>query len=110
MRDRPSLPPLSHLQALALGLLRSGDRPGRLVREAMAGYGVRHSAAAFYQMMARLERDGFVAGRYEAVWAGDQQVTERWYLLTAAGERAWQRTQAFYQAIGRAADEGYSPA
>lgn len=110
MHDRASLPPLSHLQALAVGLLVDGERPGREIRERMAAFRVRHTAAAFYQMMARLERDGFVVGRYQPVEVGDQAVTERWYRITPAGTRAWQRTVGFYEAIGNSGDEGYSPA
>ena len=41
MKDRSSLtlPPLTHLQFLILGVVRAGDTPGRIVREALAEYG-----------------------------------------------------------------------
>lgn len=98
-----ALPPVSHLQALALGVLLSSDQPGRVMREELERYGARRTAAAFYQMMARLERDGLVEGWYEPVQVGDQSVTERWYRITAAGKRAWHHTRAFYDRVAEAA-------
>ena len=95
----PRLPSISHLQFLAVGVLLGGERPGRSLRDVVAGYGARRTLAAFYQMMARLERDGLVEGWYEQVKIGDQTVTERRYRATAAGERAWTRTRAFYEAV-----------
>jgi DNA-binding PadR family transcriptional regulator len=70
------------------------------VRDALAAYGVRRSAAAFYQMMARLERDGLVDGYYGQVVVGDQSVTERRYRITPAGTRIWSDTRAFYESVG----------
>ena len=106
----PSVPPISHLQAIALGALAGGDRSGSRIRELMAEHGVKRTLAAFYQLMARLERDGLVEGRYQQVKVGDQHVTERWYRLTAAGARTWARTRAFYQSIAAAADGRWSRA
>ena len=49
MSDRPPrLPKVSHLQYLALGLLRLRERPGREIRDEAGNFGVRRSAAAFY--------------------------------------------------------------
>ena len=101
MPDR--LPPLTSLQYLVLGVLRGSDQPGRAVRDAMTRHGVRSSAPAFYQMMARLERARLVEGWYEQITVGDQAVTERRYRITAAGERLWSETQAFYQSVASAA-------
>jgi DNA-binding PadR family transcriptional regulator len=100
MRDR--LPAITHLQFLVLGVLRSGERPGRAIREVLASYGVRRSGPAFYQMMSRLERDNLVEGWYEQVEAGDQAVTERRYRLKPAGSRAWAETRSFYETAGAA--------
>ncbi|MEZ5319877.1 MAG: hypothetical protein R2752_20915 [Vicinamibacterales bacterium] len=94
MKDR--LPDLTHLQFVVLGALRESEQPGRAVRDALARYGVRRTAAAFYQMMARLERARLVEGWYEQVTVGDQAVTERRYRLTPVGRRAWDATRAFY--------------
>ena len=83
------LPRLTPMQYLVLGLLKDAEQPGRLLREALAAYGVKRSAPAFYQLMARLERDRLVDGWYEQVAAGDQSVTERRYRLRPSGARLW---------------------
>ena len=98
MHDR-ELPGLTHLQFLVLGVLLSGQQSGRAIRESIARYGIRRSAPAFYQMMARLERDGMVEGWYGQVKVGDQSVTERRYRATAAGSRMWERAYAFYEGV-----------
>jgi DNA-binding PadR family transcriptional regulator len=97
---KPHLPDLTHLQFLVLGVLHGGEQPGRVVRDALAGYGVRRTAAAFYQMMARLERDRLIEGYYEQVVIGDQSVTERRYRITASGVKLWSDTRAFYDSVG----------
>ena len=100
------LPPLSHLQFLALGVILAGDEPGRVIRDVVAGYGVRRTGAAFYQLMARLERDGLTEGWCEPVVVGDQTVRERRYRITAPGMRAWRQTRAFYETVAAAAAQG----
>ena len=98
MHDR-QLPVLTHLQFLVLGVLLSGQQSGRAIRQTIEQYGIRRSAPAFYQVMARLERDGMVDGWYEQVKIGDQAVTERRYRTTAAGSKMWERAYAFYQGV-----------
>jgi DNA-binding PadR family transcriptional regulator len=104
---RKELPALTHLQFLVLGVLRANEQPGRVIREAIATYGVRRSGPAFYQMMARLERDGLVEGWYEQVIAGGraggQAVKERRYRIKPAGARLWSATQSFYESVSGAA-------
>ncbi len=100
------LPPLSHLQFLALGVILSNDEPGRVIRDVVADYGVRRTGAAFYQLMARLERDGLIEGWYEPVVVGDQAVRERRYRITPAGSRAWKQTRSFYETVVAAAARG----
>ena len=100
------LPPLSHLQFLALGVILSAEEPGRVIRDVVADYGVRRTGAAFYQLMARLERDGFIEGWYEPIVVGDQAVRERRYRITAAGTRAWRQTRTFYETVAAAAAQG----
>jgi DNA-binding PadR family transcriptional regulator len=92
------LPKITHMQFLVLGLLKEGEQPGRLLRDALAGYGVRRSAPAFYQLMARLERDRLVDGWYEQVAARDQAVIERRYRLRPAGAKLWTEARDFYTA------------
>src|SRR5687768_15371466 len=94
------LPRLTHLQFLVLGLLRHGEQPGRTIRETLAAHGVKRTAPAFYQLMARLERDGLVEGWYEQITAGDQTVTERRYRIRAQGTKLWAEARDFYAAIG----------
>lgn len=95
------IPGITHLQFLVLGILRGGDRTGHGVRKALGRHGVRRSGPAFYQMMARLEDAGFVAGEYDQKIVDGQIIKERRYTLTAAGESAWMSTRAFYdEAIG----------
>src|SRR3954453_15923965 len=93
------IPRLTHLQFLVLGLLRGGEQPGPVIREAIAAPGVRRSAPAFYQLMARLERDRLVDGWYEQVTAGDQAVTERRYRLRPSGARLWTEARDFYTTL-----------
>ena len=100
---RKELPALTHLQFLVLGVLRANEQPGRVIRQAIATYGVRRSGPAFYQMMARLERDGLVEGWYEQITAGGQAVKERRYRIKPAGARLWSATQSFYESVSGAA-------
>jgi DNA-binding PadR family transcriptional regulator len=99
----PRLPVLTHLQFLVLGVLRAGEHPGRALRDALSGYGVRRTGPAFYQLMARLEKERLVDGWYEQITAGDQLVTERHYRITAEGSRRWKEAQAFYEHVASAA-------
>ena len=93
------LPQLTHLQFLVLGLLRRGEQPGRVVRDALAARGVKRTLPAFYQLMARLERDGLIEGWYEQITVRDQAVTERRYRLKPAGKRLWTEARDFYSEI-----------
>ena len=102
---RERIPNLTHLQFLVLGVLHGGEQPGRIIRDALAEYGVRRTTAAFYQLMARLERDGLVDGYYGSVAIKDQNVTERRYRITASGSRLWAETRTFYESVGVAALE-----
>lgn len=100
-----TLPEVTHLQFLVLGVLRSQEQSGRAVRDILATYGVRRSAPAFYQLMSRMESAGHVEGRYEQIVVGDQAVTERRYRITAAGQRTWARAHEFYAEVGRLASK-----
>jgi DNA-binding PadR family transcriptional regulator len=100
------LPRLTHLQFLVLGSLRSGEQPGRAVRDALAARGVKRTAPAFYQLMARLERDGLIEGWYEQITVRDQAVTERRYRMRPQGARLWAEARDFYAEI---AQNGVAP-
>ena len=55
--SKPMLPVLTHLQFLVLGVLRNDPQPGRTLRKALSGYGIRRTGPAFYQLMARISFD-----------------------------------------------------
>lgn len=91
-----SLPEITHLQFLVLSGLRQGGQAGRALRTLLQRNGVRRSGPAFYQMMARLEDGGLVEGRYDHKVVDGQAIKERRYVITAAGEEAWEGTRDFY--------------
>jgi DNA-binding PadR family transcriptional regulator len=99
---RLPLPPLTHLQFLILGALLAGEQSGKALRRELAQYGIRRTAAAFYQMMARIEDANWVSGSYTQQIVDGQIIKERSYRVTATGERAWRRTRDFYAEAGRA--------
>ena len=90
------VPAITHLQFLVLALLRPGPRLGRHVRRGLAAHGVRRTAPAFYQMMARLEDAALVVGEYDQKIIDRQIIKERRYSLTPAGAAAWKVTRDFY--------------
>ena len=96
------MPAATHLQFLVLAVLKDSELPGREIRRIIARFGVRRTSAAFYQMMARLERVRWVEGWYEQIAVGDQAVTERRYRLKPAGVRAYDEARDFYESVGLA--------
>ena len=106
----PRLPQITHLQFLVLGRLLNDEQPGRVIRDAIAEFGVRRSGPAFYQMMSRLERAKLVEGWYEQVVVGDQAVTERRYRIRPAGARVWRETSEFYRKAAPLAAQRWSDA
>jgi DNA-binding PadR family transcriptional regulator len=98
-----TLPPVTHLQFLVLEALAEREQSGRDLRALLAGYGVRNSGPAFYQMMGRLEDAALVEGWYEQKLVAGQNIKERRYRQTPAAARAVQETRAFYAAKAGAA-------
>ncbi len=90
------LPAITHLQFLVLGLLQDQPHAGRDIRAELQRHGVRRTAPAFYQMMARLEDAGLVEGWYDQKVVEGQLIKERHYRLRPAGARAWRVTRDFY--------------
>lgn len=90
------VPDITHLQFLILSILGGLDRPGRDVRQKLADANVRKSGPAFYQLMARMEEAKLVKGEYRKIDIDGQAVQERWYKVTGAGMKAWERTRDFY--------------
>ena len=110
MSKAPNLPVLTHLQFLVLGVLRSEPQPGRALRKALSSFGVRRTGPAFYQLMARMEKDRLVDGWYEQITVGDQAVTERHYQITPDGSKRWNDARAFYEHVARVAKLRWSDA
>jgi DNA-binding PadR family transcriptional regulator len=101
--SKKALPSLTHLQYLVLGVLRNDEQPGRVLRGALAEFGIRRSAPAFYQLMSRLEKARLVEGWYDQITVHDQAVTERRYRITPEGVRLWRKAQSFYEGVDRLA-------
>ena len=95
------LPVLTHLQFLVLGVLRNDAQPGRTLRKALLAYGIRRTGPAFYQLMARMEKERLVDGWYEQITVRDQAVTERHYRIAPEGTRRWNEARAFYEHVTR---------
>jgi hypothetical protein len=91
------LPKFTHLQFLAVSELARGPATGRAIRERLRAAGVRQSGPAFYQLMATLEDNNFVAGWYEQQVVDGQIIRERHYKVLAAGIRAVDQSLEFYR-------------
>lgn len=91
-----AIPDITHLQCLVLGTLLDGEESGQGVRTLLAKHGVKKSGPAFYQLMARMEDDGLVKGRYDQFVLEGQPIKERRYRITPNGQRVWEKTRDFY--------------
>ena len=109
-----SLPDLTHLQFLVIGILMGSEKAGRDIREEMAKHGAKKSSPAFYMMMKRMEDAGFVKGWYVKEDIDGQIVRERTYRVIGNGVRAWEESMEFYarhqgiRAIGVQMNHGVS--
>jgi DNA-binding PadR family transcriptional regulator len=95
MSPRP-VPVITHLQFLLLDACRARPRRGRHLRRTLERRGIRRTAPAFYQLMARLEDAGLIIGEYDQKIVDGQIIKERRYTVTAAGLAEWQATREFY--------------
>ena len=92
-----TMPRLSHLQFLVIGIVHGRELAGREIRaELKKSFGIRRSGPAFYQLMARLEDAGWVEGTYHQDVVEGQMIRERHYTVTVAGARAWRASRDFY--------------
>ncbi len=95
-----SVPRLSHLQFLVVGLLKGRTLSGHEIRQQLKSFDVRKSGPAFYQMMARVEDAGLVEGTYHQEILDGQIIRERHYRITPDGLQTWEASRDFYvQAI-----------
>lgn len=90
------LPQLTHLQFLVLSLIGPRQALGGQVRSRMAHDGVRLTAPAFYQLMARLEDAGLVTGQYVRADGANRALRFRAYRVTGAGVTAVNQSREFY--------------
>lgn len=90
------LPELSHLQMIVIEALGARRLSGRELRQGMEHLGVKKSAPAFYQLMARLEEGNYIEGEYEQKVVHGTAIKERFYRLTGAGAQGYQDTLRFY--------------
>jgi DNA-binding PadR family transcriptional regulator len=93
-----SIPETTHLQFLLMSILSGSEMSGRELRARLGEEGVRKSAPAFYQLMARLEDQKLVEGWYVPKEVEGQRIRERHYKLLGAGALALDRTREFYRA------------
>ncbi len=105
-----SIPRLSHLQFLILGFLMAGKVRGRELRAALGTVGEKRSGPGFYQLMARLEDQALIKGRYDQQVIDGQIIRERHYKPTALGESAWRASREFYAQWIHRFGEGRAPA
>jgi len=94
------LPKLTHLQFLALDLLRS-EKDGLAspqLQTRFAELGIEHSGPKFYQLMRRLEEAGMIRSRNEPFDVAGGTVQRTVYAMTPQGTVAWNVTMTFYRA------------
>lgn len=108
MKNRETLPELSHLQFAVLEVLGTAEMSGKDLRIGLGGLGLKKSGPAFYQMMARLEEAKFVDGWYNQQIIDGQIIKERQYKITGHGIRALNQAKRFYH--GRTQEMKLRPA
>jgi DNA-binding PadR family transcriptional regulator len=87
---------LSHLQYFIVRLVKANNLSGESIRKEMEKKGLASSLPAFYQIMRRLEQYNLVVGYYKKAMVKNQQVRERWYMITVEGQKALKTTRDFY--------------
>lgn len=90
------LPDITHLQAFIIQLIAKDEHSGRYLRSRLAEAGEPKSPAAFYQIMARMEKAGLVAGHYMTSVVKGQTIKERRYHATITGMQKFLESAAFY--------------
>ncbi len=91
-------PSLTHLQFFVLCTLDgSAEVSGKDLRDHLRQRGMKMSGPGFYQFMGRLERSGFVKGKYTKEIINGQIIKQRRYQITEKGRRAMTRSLVFYR-------------
>ena len=81
-------PRISNLQFFVLSELMSDEAAGHELRAKLKAEGSKSSGPAFYQLMARLEEQKLVKGRYRNVDIDGQICRERLFTITGVGRKA----------------------
>lgn len=89
------LPKLTHLQFAVLSVLCEGEMSGQELRERLGEVFKPKVAAAFYQLMGRLEDERLVTGKYRTETIGGRPVRERVYEITGGGRAAIEEVREF---------------
>lgn len=89
------VPKITHLQFLVIRILGAKQRLGREIREELAQEGESRSLPSFYEMMARMEKDGLVEGS-DRIAVKAQSGAERRYRATEAGIKRANEAHDFY--------------
>lgn len=94
------IPNLSHLQAVVLNiLLDEENKSGEEIRQELESVEPKEGPA-FYQLMQRMEKSGYVEGEYKMFsFRGRKARRERFYRLTSKGIEALQHSTKFYSKI-----------
>ena len=95
-------PEISHLQALLLFRLSSGEQRGKVLREALQREDMLRSLPTFHTCMNRLVEDKFVTRTFVDPAKGSRG-RESVYKLTETGRAALKELRAFYRRMERQA-------
>lgn len=90
------LPEITALQFALLSLLFEGEKTGRQLRHQLKRCGGPRTAAAFSQLMDRMQYAAYVQGELCPRTAGAQTVRESRYRLTDLGLIVWHAARRFY--------------
>jgi DNA-binding PadR family transcriptional regulator len=94
-----TIPKHTHQQFAVLDtLLNEGELWGRDLRAILKSQGYGSTNASFYELMDRLEKAGFVDGRYEERNVLGQLFKERKYKVTGLGQHARNEVASYYAA------------
>lgn len=90
------LPDITDHELVALRVLwEQKNCPGRAIRDRLKLEGDTKTQVAFYRMMARLEKAGYVTGVYDDRNVEGFTLKQRLYTITANGKKAFQSKLSF---------------
>ena len=92
------IPTVTHIQFVVLDILQSGKWvSAHRVRTALKSFGDSRQGPAFYQLMQRMVKDGFIKHEVRLMAVDDcMPVARTYYKILASGLNAWRETIVFY--------------